>query len=131
MFKFTPQEDSFSVKCELGKQKRRLYFLTWGAALVVFIVMMFPRYGINSFCYLILIPLFPVGFPVNFNAYLSDNSAMVLAWITYIFYVLHAIIYALSRNKILVRCLLVLLAVVLFVNIRGCRIIADGLDSIH
>ena len=113
------------------KRKGRVYFLAWGAALVLFIAMMFPRYGINSFAYLILIPLFPVGFPAIFFEYLSDSSAGVLIWIAYVFYVLHALIYALSRNKILVRCLLVLLVVVLFINVQGCCIIADGLDSIH
>ena len=125
------QEEPSPVKFDLMKRKRRVYFLTWGAALVLFIAMMFPRYGINSFAYLILIPLFPVGFPAIFFEYLSDSSAGFLIWIAYVFYVLHACIYAWSRNKTLVRCLLVLLAIVLFINARGCCIIAEGISGIH
>ena len=124
-------QDAVSVKFDLMKRKGRVYFLAWCAALVLFIVMMFPRYGISSFGYLITIPLFPVGFPAIFSEYLSDDSAGVLIVIAYVFYVLHALVYAFSRNKTLVRWLLVLLAVVLLINVRGCCILAEGISGIH
>lgn len=112
-------------------KKGGLYFLTWGAALIIFIGLQFLYHGPRVLDALVGglvgIPFFPVGLGAPFAEYLPSWLVMPVLCGGWLFYFLHAFALARACDKIRVRNLLILLAVVLLLNVYGCSKILQTL----